>query len=161
MSRILCLDVGTRRTGAAVSDQTRTIAQGLPTIEHSDDNALVAAVERLVKEYEVGTIVVGLPLSLSGKPSARSEQVIQLANRLRNRLKLPVELADERYTTTAAAEILAESRGDSFAHRSAHSLGRPSVGKSKKDKLAANRIAAVLILEAFLEKGESTADERS
>ncbi len=106
---------------------------------------LVAVVERLVSEYEVGTIIVGLPLSLSGKPSSRSRQVMELANRLRNKLKLPVELVDERYTTTAAADILSMARGRETAGT------RPrSVGRSRKDKLAANRIAATLILEKYL-----------
>jgi putative Holliday junction resolvase len=152
MARILCLDVGTRRTGVAVSDETKTIAQGLPTIEHNDDGALVAAVEHLVKEYEVETVIVGLPLSLSGQPSARSVQVEQLANRLRNKLKLPVELVDERYTTTAAAEVLAESRGRDTRRSPLAFRRSPSVGRSDKDKLAANRIAATLILEQYLSR---------
>lgn len=152
MGRVLCLDVGTRRTGVAVSDETKTIAQGLSTIEHRDDAALVAAVERMVREHDVETIIVGLPLSLSGKPSARSEQVTQLANRLRNRFKLPVELVDERYTTAAAADVLAESRGHDVRRSPFAVRHSPAVGRSRKDKLAANRIAATIILEGHLSR---------
>ena len=155
MGRILCLDIGTRRTGVAVSDETRTIAQGLETIEHKTDDRLVEQVALLAKQHEAEKLVIGLPLSLSGKPSARSQQVTQLANRLRNKLKLPVELADERYTTTDATEVLAESRARDCVP------GQRSAGRSRKNKLAANRIAATIILEEYLARESDPSSEGS
>jgi putative Holliday junction resolvase len=82
MPRILCLDYGEKRTGVAVSDETRTIAQSLTTIYHHNETELIAAVAKLVKQYEVDLIVIGLPLSLSGKPSTRSEKIRHFASRL-------------------------------------------------------------------------------
>jgi putative Holliday junction resolvase len=145
MLRVLCLDVGTRRTGVAVSDPTRTIARGLPTLEHRDEDRLVAQVAALVREWEPALVVVGLPLSPDGNPTPRSVAVTRLANRLRNRFKLPVELQDERWSSNRAADVLAEARGRDEVR------GRPSAkGRSRSRKLAADRIAAVLILEDWL-----------
>ncbi|MFO7675606.1 MAG: Holliday junction resolvase RuvX [bacterium] len=152
MSRTLCLDVGTRRTGVAVSDPTGTLARGLPTLEHRDEDRLVALVEALVREWEVARIVVGLPLSPDGEPTPRSEAVGRFANRLRNRFKLPVEFQDERWSSNRAADVLAEATGREPVR------GRPaSKGRSKSRKLTADRIAAVLILEDWLaERGPDT-----
>ncbi|MFO7639468.1 MAG: Holliday junction resolvase RuvX [bacterium] len=145
MSRVLCLDVGTRRTGVAVTDPTGTIPGGLPTLEHKDEERLVALVEGLVREWEVARIVVGLPLSPDGNSTSRSEAVTRFANRLRNRFKLPVEFQDERWSSNRAAEVMTETRGRSLPR------GRPAAkGRSKSRKLAADRIAAVLILEDWL-----------
>ncbi|MBN2537879.1 Holliday junction resolvase RuvX [candidate division WOR-3 bacterium] len=149
MGRVLCLDIGTRRTGVALSDETRLIAQGLPTIEHRDDARLTEQVAALVAAHDVDLLVVGLPLSEDGRPSTRSEQVRQLANRLRNRLKLPVEFQDERFSTSRALDVLEEAEGKS-AGRS-----RPaSKGHGNRRKQAADRIAAVLILEDWLAESE-------
>lgn len=149
MGRVLSLDIGTRYTGVAVSDETKTIAQGLETIRHFNEEELIRAVAELVQRYEVDTIVLGLPLSLSGKPSARSEEVRQFAIKLHSRLKLPMEFVDERYTTTAAAEVLAEAQGQK--RRGFSLCQRPrSRGKAQKNKLAANCVSATLILESYL-----------
>ena len=69
MGRILCIDYGERHTGVAVSDPTRTIAQARPTIHHATESELLEALKRLVVEQEVDEIVIGLPVSRSGKPS--------------------------------------------------------------------------------------------
>jgi putative Holliday junction resolvase len=154
MGRVLCLDVGTRRTGVALSDETRLIAQGLPTLEHRDDARLVEQVATLVREHEVDLLVIGLPLSASGRPSARSEQVRQFANRLRNRLKLPVEFQDERFSTDRALDVLDEASDEPVRRE------RPaSKGRSDRRKKAADRIAAVLILEDWLAANSSDTPE--
>ncbi len=149
MGRVLSLDLGTRYTGVAVSDETKTIAQGLETIRHFNEEELIQAVAELVQKYEVDTIVLGLPLSLSGRPSARSEEVRQFAIKLYAKLKLPMEFVDERYTTTAAAEVLAEAQGQK--RRGFPLCQRPrSRGRTQKNKLAANCVSATLILESYL-----------
>ncbi|HDQ99769.1 MAG TPA: Holliday junction resolvase RuvX [candidate division WOR-3 bacterium] len=142
---VLCLDVGTRRTGVAVSNSTGVIAQGLPTLEHKDEERLVTLVAGLIREWKVTHLVVGLPLSPDGNPTSRSEAVTRFANRLRNRFKLPVEFQDERWSSNRAADVLAEARGKKVPR------GRPAAkGRSKTRKRAADRIAAVLILEDWL-----------
>ncbi len=137
MPRILCLDYGEKRTGVAVSDETRTIAQSLTTIHHATDEELVTAVGKLGKRYNVDLIVIGLPISLSGKPSTRSERIRRFASRLAKSLHLPVELFDERFSTSYAQKVFAESTG--------RPLRRTDTVNSPLD-----RIAATIILEDYL-----------
>ncbi|MGQ9708578.1 MAG: Holliday junction resolvase RuvX [bacterium] len=137
MPRILCLDYGERRTGVALSDETRTIAQSLVTINHNTDEDLITAIGRLVKQYEVDLIVIGLPLSLAGKPSSRSEKIRRFASCLAKRLHLPVELFDERFSTNYAQKVFTEVHGRPF----------------RRDRSTASpldRIAATIILEDYL-----------
>ncbi len=143
MSRILCLDYGERRTGVAVSDETRTIAQGLPTLVCRNEQELFAAVRQLITEYAVAEIVVGLPVSLSGKPSTRSERIRTFAARLAQMSSLPVRLLDERFTSVMARRVLdeAQRRPDS-SHQKRHTRPGPS-GDT-------DRIAATIILEDYL-----------
>jgi putative Holliday junction resolvase len=141
MSRILCLDLGERRTGVAISDETRTIAQSLTTLSHKTDKELITAIQRLSNNYNVGKIVIGLPLSLSGKPSTRSEKIRQFAHKLSVNLALPVELFDERFSTTRAQEIYTEVTGRRF---------RPTNNRRRTATHPIDRIAATVILENYL-----------
>jgi len=135
-----------------MTDETRTIAQGLPTLDHRDNARLAELVAGLVREHKVDRLVLGLPLSMSGKPSRRSEQVLQLAGRLRNLLKLPVDLYDERHSTSRAVEVLDEVSG-----RQAPSTRPRSKGRSRSRRDAADRIAAILILQDYLSESEASA----
>lgn len=132
MPRTLCVDYGLRRTGVAVSDETRTIAQGLPTILHRGDEQLLAALLALIAGQDVDEIVIGLPLGRAGRPSARSNQVRAFARRLERACRLPVAFIDERGSSIDAAGILAEA-GD------------------RRNRTATDRIAATLLLEEWLE----------
>ena len=151
MSRILCLDYGERRTGVAVSDETRTIAQGLPTICHETEREQMAAIKRIIAEYDVGLIVVGLPASLSGHPSERAEAILQFASRLSKATSLTVTNFDERFTTRMAQRILTEAC-ESGHRRSRSKHVRASRTPAKKE--AADRIAATIILEDYLARHE-------
>lgn len=147
MGRILCIDYGLRRTGLAVSDPTRTISSALVTVEHRDETALVDKLKPIIAEQEVDEIVLGLPLSQSGKPTQRSAQVVAFGNRLHNAFKLPVSYCDERYSTSRAQQLLDEVFGDPKPRR-----GKPARHASSVKRKAStlDRIAAVLILEDHL-----------
>ncbi len=147
MGRILCIDYGLRRTGLAVSDPTRTIASALATIEHRDETALVSGLKSVIAEQEVDEIVLGLPLSQSGRPSQRSAQVTAFGARLAHLFKLPVSYCDERYSTSRAQEILNEVYADPAPRRGTPRRRTPSVQRKAS---ALDRIAAVLILEDYL-----------
>jgi putative Holliday junction resolvase len=127
--RVLAVDPGERRVGLAVSDPLGITAQGLPTFDQRA-GALIDHIERITREYEVVRIVVGNPLSLSGRESEGSARAKALAGELHARLALPVELWDERLSSTEANRVLAGSRA----------------GKG-----AADRVAAVLILQGWLD----------
>jgi putative Holliday junction resolvase len=146
MGRILCIDYGERHTGVAVSDPTRTIAQALPTIHHATESELLEALKRLIVEREVDEIVFGLPVSQSGKPSRRSEQVRSFVGQLKKATGLPVTTMDERFSTARAIEVLEETRGK----RDLAPGRRAATGKDKKRREAVDRIAATIILEDFL-----------
>ena len=102
MNRVLALDHGSARCGVAVSDPTGTLATPVGIVERPDTNRGLERVVALVRVYEASVVVVGLPLSLGGADSAQTGEARAFAARLRQRLDLPVELYDERFTTTLA-----------------------------------------------------------
>jgi putative holliday junction resolvase len=103
VNRVLALDHGSARCGVAVSDPTGTLATPVGIVERPDTNRGLERVVALVREYEASVVVVGLPLSLGGGDSAQTGEARAFAARLRQRLDLPVELYDERFTTAIAA----------------------------------------------------------
>ena len=88
--RVLGLDVGSRRIGVAVSDLLGITAQGLETLQRRNKRHDLAALEKIIREYEVREIVVGLPLRMSGAEGAQSDKMQGFAEDLRKRFRLPV-----------------------------------------------------------------------
>lgn len=105
MSRVLALDYGSARCGCALSDPTATIATPIEAVPRPASKRGMAALRALVGEHEVERVVVGLPLSLSGSDSEQTREAREFADRLARRLgeSTPVEMYDERFTTTLAA----------------------------------------------------------
>ena len=107
--RVLALDYGSARCGCAVSDPTGTLATPIaPVLKPSSKKGFAALVE-LVREREVGRVVVGLPVGLSGSDTDQTREVRSFAGRLEGAVDVPVDLYDERFTTAIAA------RSSSFA----------------------------------------------
>ena len=132
--RVLGLDVGSRRIGIAVSDPLGITAQGLETLQRRNKRADLAALERVIRDYEVREIVVGLPLRMSGAEGTQSDKMQAFAEDLRKRFRLPVHLWDERLTSAEANRLLRETE--------------MSIDKRAK---AVDRMAAVLILQGWME----------
>jgi putative Holliday junction resolvase len=107
--RVIALDVGERRIGVAVSDPTGTLATPHSVIRRRSKAEDFAAVARLVIKLEVERVVVGLPLSLNGEVGPQARRVSRYARALAQRLDVPVELHDERYSTITADALLTES----------------------------------------------------
>lgn len=100
----MALDVGGKRTGVAVADELGIIATPVGyVIRGSGDRA---AFQELVERWQVDTLVVGLPTSLSGKEGPQAADVRTYANALAKELELPLEFWDERLTTTIAERAL-------------------------------------------------------
>ena len=131
------LDVGSKTIGVAVSDPLGITAQGLPTIRRSKKRADFARLAEIIAEYQVSEIVVGYPLRLSGMEGAQSEKMQVFAAELRKKSGLPVHLWDERLTSTQANRIL-----------------RDADLSIKKRGEAVDRMAAVLILQSWMEAKE-------
>ena len=132
--RLLGLDVGDRRIGLALSDESATLASGLPTFERIGPRKDLGFLAALVQQHEVGEVVVGLPRRLDGGLGPQAEKVLGLVEGLRARLKVPVTTWDERFTTTIAEQVLIE--GD---------VSR----RKRRDKV--DQLAAVLILQSYLD----------
>ena len=113
--RVLALDYGAARCGVAVSDPTGTLATPLePVLRPGTKNGL-RSVAALVGDLGVERIVVGLPVSLSGTDSAQTRETRHFADRLSGVVDVPVELYDERFTTSLAEQAGGTASLDSRA----------------------------------------------
>jgi len=141
-ARILAIDYGARNMGFAVSDELGVTAQGLPTYRRSNKKADMDHLRRLIRQYRVGEIVMGLPLRMSGDEGIQAEKVQGFADELRSRFKLPVHLFDERLTSVEANRMLRET--EMSIRRRAEVV---------------DQVAAVLILQSFLEFRKASSAE--
>jgi putative holliday junction resolvase len=118
--RVLALDHGSARCGCAISDPSGTLATPLEVIDRPDSKKGLAAVARLVEERGAERVVVGLPLTLAGDEGEQAEAARAFAERLDRRVKVPVELYDERLTTRLAER--AGGTGEEDSRAAAHLL---------------------------------------
>jgi putative Holliday junction resolvase len=140
--RIAGVDYGTVRIGVAISDPRQTIASPLDNHQRGNETSDARYFKRIVAEEEVVLFVVGLPVHTSGAESQKSQEARQFGAWLNATTNVPVTFYDERYTSSAAQEMLIEA------------------GLSaKKRKARLDKIAATLILSAYLEAGENRGQE--
>jgi len=137
--RIVGLDVGTKTVGVAISDEMGWTAQGLETIAIDEEkNQLgLKQLDVLLKPYKVDKFVVGLPKNMNGTIGPRGEASKHYAEKLEKRYKVPVVLWDERLTTMAAERVLLDA----------------DVSRKKRKKVI-DKMAAVLILQGYLDSGK-------
>ena len=113
--RVLALDYGSARCGAAVSDPTGTLATPLDAVLRPGTKRGLRRVAALVTELGAERVVVGLPVSLGGGDSAQTRETRSFADRLQAIVDVPVELYDERFTTALAERAGGEASLDSRA----------------------------------------------
>lgn len=113
--RVLALDYGSARCGCALSDPTGTLATPIDPVERPATRRGFARLLEVIREREVGRVVVGLPLSLRGGDSAQTGEARAFAERLRASVDVPVELYDERFTTRLAQRTPGAAAEDSRA----------------------------------------------
>jgi len=130
--RVLAVDYGSRRIGLAIGDTNLKIATPIETLEHRGD--ILERVVNIVKERHVSLILVGLPLTPSGKEGQRAKEVRGFVEALRNLLPEDIDIIfwDERYTTEEALRLV-------------HGL---KISKKKKLK---DSLSAYIILTEYLE----------
>jgi len=132
--RILGLDVGDRRIGVALSDESETLASGLETILRVGPRKDPRAIGELVRRHEAGEVVVGLPRSLDGGLGPQAQKVLAFTDALRLVLKVPVVPWDERFTSVIADQALREAE------------------VRRRDRRAAvDKVSAILILQNYLD----------
>jgi len=138
--RSLGLDVGSKRTGVAISDPEGIVAVPLTVINHEGEDASMGDIMKLVEQYGIERIVIGLPYSLSGEVGQQAEKVMAFTEKLSLRVKqsnldqVDIQLWDERLSTAAAARLAGEAGT-----------------KRNKQKLHRDAIAATFILQGFLD----------
>jgi putative holliday junction resolvase len=118
--RVLALDHGSARCGAAISDPSGTLATPLRAVERPDTKNGLAAVARLARESGAERIVVGLPLTLAGEEGEQALKARTFAERLAGKVSIPVALHDERMTTRLAERT--GGQGDADSRAAAHLL---------------------------------------
>ncbi len=101
--RVLALDYGSARCGCALSDPTGTLATPIEAFERPDTRRGINRLVGLVRERGVQEVVVGLPVGLGGADTGQTREARAFAQRLTERLSVPVHLYDERFTTAIAA----------------------------------------------------------
>jgi putative holliday junction resolvase len=101
--RVLALDYGSARCGCAVSDPTGTVATPIEVVERPDTKRGMNRIVGLAREHAVKQVVVGLPVGLSGADTQQTMAARDFADRLGKRVRVPVDLYDERFTTSIAA----------------------------------------------------------
>ena len=132
--RVLALDVGKRRIGVAVSDELGLTAQGLDTIQRTNTREDYAVIARLASEKEVGMILIGNPVNMSGREGRQAEWVRHFAEGLEARCGLRTKLWDERLTSVEAGRVLRSS----------------GIGIEKR-AAAVDRLSAVILLQSYLD----------
>lgn len=138
---MLALDVGKKRIGLAVSDPLGVTAQGLPTLERTRVREDLSKLKELAEQRDVKLLLIGKPLHMSGRESRQSEYTDEFARRLSEHVGLPVVFWDERLTSAEAERLLRE--------------GGATLEQRKK---AVDRMAAILLLESYLENRRLVGD---
>ena len=135
--RILGIDYGDARVGIAITDSLRITVQGLQTIERKNsDKIILKKLDEILKQYEIETIVVGMPLNMNGTKSERAEITEKFIHKLKCKYNnIKIETMDERLTTVEA-------------HKTMNFL---DINKTKKKNIV-DTISAEYILEAYMNK---------
>lgn len=140
--RIMGLDLGSHTIGIAISDELGMTAQGLKTIRRRSMGEDLQEMMMIIDEYEIEKIVVGLPKNMDGTLGKQAEIVFQWITDCKKKIHLPMVTWDERLSTVGASKILLEA-----------DLSR------KKRKKVIDKLAAVLILQGYLDQIRNRKDE--
>jgi putative Holliday junction resolvase len=132
--RILGLDVGERRIGVAIADESVRVALPITVVERREPSADLDAIARLAQEQGAEAIVIGLPISLNGSLGPQAQTVKAFGQELAARLALPIEYWDERLSTVEAERRLADA-------------GR----RGPKAKARRDAAAAAIVLQSYLD----------
>lgn len=135
MPRILAIDYGKKRTGLAVSDPLKIIANGLCTV---DTTTLLTFLKDYFLKEEVEQVVIGLPRSLKNEDTDATPLVKQFVDRFRIEFPgKPIELVDERFTSKMAFQTMIDS-----------GLKK----KDRKNKALVDEISATILLQGFMQR---------
>ena len=133
-SRLLGIDLGTKRIGIAISDYNQKIATPLQTIDKSKQGKLIDELENIITEYDIKGIIIGNPINLDGTYGKSSQTAKDIAINISNKIDIPVSLWDERLSTVGAFNLSSEL----------------DINVSKREK-GIDKFAAAFILQGALD----------
>ncbi len=134
---LLGLDFGDKRIGVAVSDKSKTIATPIITIKRKGVLKDIEKLLSILEEYDVGGIILGMPLSLDGSENERTEKVRKFAQELKKCKDIKIAFQDERYSSDVIYKELRKN----------------SISKDKIKKKI-DQMAASYILQGFLDSAK-------
>tara|TARA_Y100001970_G_scaffold108767_1_gene135943 strand:+ start:1217 stop:1630 length:414 start_codon:yes stop_codon:yes gene_type:complete len=134
LNRVLAIDYGDVRVGLALSDLTHTIATPFRTLNYENINHLLDQLSEIIKDNEVEQIVVGIPYNMKGVDTKQTEKVRDFIVILKDKLGMPINLIDERLTSSEA---------EKYMHQMDIKTG------FNKDSI--DKIAASIILQEYLD----------
>ncbi len=131
------LDLGSKTLGISISDITKTIATNYKTLyfENEDYDSLINPLKEIIKEEKIEKIILGYPKNMNNTIGPRAQITEEFKNKIENKLKIEVILQDERLTSVISNNVLIEAN-----------ISR------KKRKKKVDGIAAVIILQSYLDK---------
>ena len=133
-SRLLGIDLGTKRIGFSISDYNQKIATPLQTLEKSTQVKLIDELESIIEENDIRGIIVGNPINMNGTYGKSSQSAKDTATNISNKFNIPVSLWDERLSTVGAFNLSSEL----------------DINVSKKEK-DIDKFAAAFILQGALD----------
>ena len=104
-SRLIGVDIGSKRIGLSISDENRKIATPLKTIDYINIQTLIDEIENIVKENNIGAIIFGNPKNMDGTEGSSSQSVKDKINLISKKITIPIALWDERLSTVAAFNL--------------------------------------------------------
>ncbi len=134
----LGLDLGSKTLGLSISDRTSTIASSLCVLRYQNETELFDKLKNIVDEYKVDAFVLGNPKNLDGSDSKRTEISLEFKDKLINEFNKEVIMQDERLSTVEAERMLISNNT-----------------KRKNRKKVIDKIAATIILQAYLDRSKN------
>ena len=132
-SRLIGLDLGSKRIGVSICDERQSIATPFKTIHKINTNELIAELKDLIKEYNIKGIIIGNPLNMDGTSGKSAQSVKDTSNNLEKNIDIPICLWDERLSTVGAFNL----------------SGQLDVNVSKREKKIDENAAAFILQGAI------------
>ncbi|NLV91820.1 MAG: Holliday junction resolvase RuvX [Firmicutes bacterium] len=140
--RYLGIDLGSKTIGLAVSDELGLVATGIEVVPRVGWKKDTARIRQVIAEYEIGALVVGLPIRTDGTEGPEAQGVREWADRLQRQVQLPLYYADERFSTAIAEQALLTF----------------DVSRQKRRKVV-DQVAAAVILQTWLDRRRAQAHQ--
>ena len=132
--RLLCLDVGEKTIGLALSDGSRTIASPLETIERKKFQKDMEHLQRVIQKHAIGGLVIGYPVNMDGSLGPRTQSVRTFVSTMSKHIDLPMVLWDERMSTMAVERMMVQA----------------DLSRERRSQLV-DKLAASYMLQGFLD----------